>query len=186
MTYTPGIDRSRVDILTQLLADHRTIADMFDRWHRTPTEDRAEYFCELVPLLIGHEVAEEKIVFPAIRGVDEGTGPSVAVRIEEQAEAEQLLADMGRMDPVTEQFTDAFGRLAVSVSAHAQREEDEVFPLLDRYRDVLDRPTLGIRYERAKSAAPTHPHPHAPDTPPGNLVLEPVVAMVDRIRDALR
>jgi hypothetical protein len=34
--------------------------------------------------------------------------------------------------------------------------------------------------------APTHPHPNAPDTPPGNMVLGPVAALADRFRDAMR
>ena len=47
-----------------------------------------------------------------------------------------------------------------------------------------DRIELGKRYVKAKEAAPTHPHPHAPDSPPGNVVLGPVAALVDRVRDA--
>lgn len=49
---------------------------------------------------------------------------------------------------------------------------------------VDERVELGRRYVKAKDAAPTHPHPHAPDTPPGNVVLGPVAALVDRVRDA--
>ena len=45
---------------------------------------------------------------------------------------------------------------------------------------------MGERYERAKASAPTHPHPHAPNTPPGNVVLGPIAALADRIRDAAR
>jgi len=185
MTYTPGIDRSRVDILTELLADHRAVEDMFDRWHRTAVDDRAEYFCELVPMLVGHEVAEEMVVFPALRGRDELVGPVVDVRLAEQAAAEQVLSAMEGMDPRSQEFAEAFGHLRVAVLQHAGREEVEVFPLFDRYQDTLDRPTLAIRYTKAKEAAPTHPHPHAPDTPPGNTVLGPITGIVDRVRDAL-
>jgi hypothetical protein len=34
-----------------------------------------------------------------------------------------------------------------------------------------------------KMAAPTHPHPAAPDTPPGNILLGPFVAFMDRVKD---
>ncbi|HVX20302.1 MAG TPA: hemerythrin domain-containing protein [Acidimicrobiales bacterium] len=185
MTYTPGIDRSRVDILTELLADHRAVGDLFHQWDRTPVEGREAYFCELAPVLVGHEVAEEMVVYPAIRGRDEAAAAVIDARLDEQAAAERLLSDMEGMDPTSGQFGDAFVQLRDAVLAHARSEEDEVFPLLDRYADTLDRPTLGIRYAKAKAAAPTHPHPHAPDTPPGNLVLGPIAAMVDRVRDAL-
>ena len=185
MTYTAGSDRNPVDILTQLLADHRATAELLGRWERTPAEGREAFFCEVVPTLVGHEVAEEEVVYPAIRGVDDGIGPILAARLEEQAAAEELLAQMEKMDPTSPVFETAFGQLRRAVLAHAEHEEDDVFPLLDRHADVLDRPSLGIRYERAKAAAPTHPHPHAPDTPPGNLVAGPIAAMIDRVRDAV-
>jgi hypothetical protein len=34
--------------------------------------------------------------------------------------------------------------------------------------------------------APTHPHPHAPSTPPGNVVAGAAASIVDKARDALR
>jgi hypothetical protein len=45
---------------------------------------------------------------------------------------------------------------------------------------------MAIYYERAQQTAPTHPHPHAPDTPPGNLIVGSMTAVTDRVRDALR
>ncbi|HEX3947083.1 MAG TPA: hemerythrin domain-containing protein [Acidimicrobiales bacterium] len=186
MTYTPGIDRSRVDLLTQLLADHREVEDLFGEWDRTAPDQREAYFCALVPVLVGHEVAEEMVVFPALGGVDEMIRPVIDERLEEQASAEDLLAQMEKMDPASGAFATAFDKLRQSVLAHAEAEEQQVFPLLDQQAEVLDRPTLGIRYEKAKAAAPTHPHPHAPSTPPGNLVLGPIAAMADRVRDAVR
>ena len=42
--------------------------------------------------------------------------------------------------------------------------------------------SLGQRYEKAKKAAPSHPHPHAPDSPPGNVVLGPIAAVFDKVR----
>jgi hypothetical protein len=37
----------------------------------------------------------------------------------------------------------------------------------------------------AERMAPTHPHPHGPDGPIGNLLVGPFVGMVDRVRDAI-
>jgi hypothetical protein len=37
-----------------------------------------------------------------------------------------------------------------------------------------------------QAAAPTQPHPSAPDTPPENLELGLVAASVERVRDAMR
>ena len=45
---------------------------------------------------------------------------------------------------------------------------------------------MGDALEMAKRAAPTRPHPLAPDTPPANLVAGAVSAVMDIGRDALR
>ncbi len=69
--------------------------------------------------------------------------------------------------------------------AHAEAEESTTFPLLERITTTDERQELGARYQKAKDRAPTHPHPHAPDTPPGNKLLGPVAAIFDRARDAV-
>jgi hypothetical protein len=37
----------------------------------------------------------------------------------------------------------------------------------------------------AEEAAPTRPHPGTPATPPWNKVVDPMVGVVDRLRDAV-
>jgi hypothetical protein len=39
--------------------------------------------------------------------------------------------------------------------------------------------------QRVKDMAPTRPHPAAPDTPPGDLLLGPVTGLFDRLRDVV-
>ena len=66
--------------------------------------------------------------------------------------------------------------------------EDEESDLLPRLRDACDGPELtelGKKFERAKKAAPTRPHPSAPDKPPANKILAPGVGLIDRMRDVL-
>src|SRR6185312_13670953 len=52
----------------------------------------------------------------------------------------------------------------------------------DFTQDELD--ALGSRVKGVKALAPTRPHPSAPDRPPGDLLLGPVVGLFDRLRDA--
>jgi len=73
---------------------------------------------------------------------------------------------------------------AVADARIAEQSAAEAFPLLATSSDSDRRLAMGSRYERATRAAPNHPHPNAPDTPPGNRVLGPEAAIVDRIRDA--
>jgi hypothetical protein len=93
---------------------------------------------------------------------------------------------MEKVDPTNPEFTAALAELSTAVINHAEAEERGLFPLLRAAEqpDVLFE--LAARYEKAKQSAPTHPHPHAPDTPPANKILGPITALFDRARDAVR
>lgn len=174
------------DIKASLLSDHRAVEAEFDRYDKLTADQRSEYFCALVPVLVAHEVAEEEILYPAIRRVDKQAEAVVDERIAEQSEAEELLKKMEKLDPPSAEFDISFKKLRAAVLEHAQSEEKTVFPLLDQHDGAFDRGRMGELYQKAKDIAPTHPHPHAPDTPPGNLVIGPIAAIADRVRDAIR
>ncbi len=173
------------DVLTLLKNDHQAVERLLGRFDDLAPGSRHEYFCEVVHTLVAHEVAEELVVYPTIR--EEGSsGNEVAdARLAEQAEAEQLLAEMESQESASGAFTAKFKKLRDSVLAHAAAEESTAFPLLETATTVDERKELGTRYEKAKDHAPTHPHPHAPDTPPGNKLLGPIAAVFDHARDAV-
>ena len=133
--------------------------------------------------VVVHEVAEEEIVYPAFRRIG-GTDQIAQERIAEQQEAEELLAKMEHMDATSAEFKQSLAKLHKAALDHAKREETEVFPRLIDSLDAHELEQLGAAYEMAKKVAPTHPHPHAPNSPPGNLLVGPVLALVDRVRDA--
>lgn len=126
------------------------------------------------------------VVFPAVSAVTEDLQPMLAARIDEQKAAEELLVRMEELDPASAEFEADLHRLQEAVLDHAGAEEEHVLPVIVRHDEALDRPGLGARYLAAKRRAPTHPHPHAPHRPPGNVVTGPAVAFVDRVRDHLR
>jgi hemerythrin superfamily protein len=173
-------------IIDHLTADHQQIKVLFSDVMFVRPENRADAFCQLVTGLVQHEVAEEVVVFPEVRGSSPDAAAVVDARGHEQAEVEQMLAQMEKLDPTNPEFTAALAELSTAVINHAEAEERGVFPLLRAAEqpDVLFE--LAARYEKAKQSAPTHPHPHAPDTPPANKILGPVTALFDRVRDAVR
>jgi hypothetical protein len=71
------------------------------------------------------------------------------------------------------------------VLAHAEAEERELLPLLERGYDHDRLTAMAHRLGRAERLAPTDPHPHGPKSPIGNMLAGPFVAMVDKVRDAL-
>lgn len=179
-------DSQITDIVDALKQDHRAAEQLLDAFDTPAVARREDWFCNLRESLVRHEVAEEIAVYPAIRHLGDPTVDVINARIEEQAGAERLLSAMEKMDLDSEEFADTFVALKSAVLQHARNEETTVFPAIESHKSFEQRRMMGQRYERAKAAAPTHPHPHAPDTPPGNLVFGPIAALADRIRDAMR
>jgi hypothetical protein len=73
-----------------------------------------------------------------------------------------------------------------AVVAHAEAEEHEVFPYLRQKVDSEQRGKMAQAVRAAEAVAPTHPHPKGPEGAAGNLIIGPFVAIVDRVRDAIR
>ena len=68
------------------------------------------------------------------------------------------------------------------LAAHGGREEG-------LHRQSLDADTLQsmrTAFETAERMAPTHPHPPGPESALGNMLVGRFVAVVDKVRDALR
>jgi hemerythrin superfamily protein len=135
---------------------------------------------------VQHEVAEEVVVYPAIRSDAPDGDAAVTPRLGEQSEVEKKLAKMEKLDTTAPEFVVQLAELESAVLAHAQAEEESIFPLLRALEGEDKLTEMGARYERAKASAPTHPHPHAPNTPPGNKVFGPLTALFDKARDAAR
>ena len=177
---------STTDILVLLDDDHRAVEEMLGQFDDLVLADREHYFWTVVAELVAHEVAEELVVYPAIRSDAPDGDAQADARIKEQSEAEEKLAEMEKIDRSSVEFVTQFAQLRSAVLAHAQAEEDHIFPILRSVKDPSTRIEMGAKYEKAKAKAPTHPHPNAPDTPPGNKVLGPIAALFDRARDAAR
>ncbi len=69
---------------------------------------------------------------------------------------------------------------------HAENEEREVFPELRETHSAEQLESMATGVRAAESLAPTHPHPHGPESAVGNIAVGPFVAVADRVRDAIR
>jgi len=170
-------------VIELLKEDHRLVEQRLKVLDSAGAATRGELFWKLTNDLVRHEVAEELVVYPRLRELPGGDQVADA-RISEQSEAEEQLAKMEKMDAESPEFVRELAVLKAAVLEHAQAEEETAFSMLASQVTLAELVALGSRYTKAKEAAPTHPHPHAPDTPPGNAVLGPVAALVDRVRDA--
>lgn len=168
-----------------LLQDHGEAKRMLLGLEELPAEDRAVRFRQVVRALVAHEVAEETVVFPALRECAAGGGAIAHDRLEEQKAAERLLADLERTPVDDPTFESTFRKLRTAVLEHADAEERTAFWVLSSNLTPSELAELGARYEQVKRRAPTHAHPLAPDTPPANKVAGPMAGMFDRVRDVL-
>lgn len=173
------------DIISELQSDHKQVKQLFVRLEQATPAKTREIFWELTNELVRHEVAEEEIVYPEVRKLVPNGERLANARIKEQSAAEELLAKMEKAGTDDKQFPTYLHRLQKAVLEHAEKEEKLIFAPLGNALGADRRTQLGARYQKAKAAAPTHPHPNAPDTPPGNMAFGPVAALVDWARDAI-
>jgi len=116
----------------------------------------------LTATLSRHLSAEEQYLFPVVRAVVPG-GAALA-----DAESAVLRAHASH-----------------AVPDHIDRCERLLFPPLRAALDETARIRLGNRAVIAGEAAPTRPHPWTPRTPPWNKLVDPLVGVLDKVRDAV-
>jgi hemerythrin superfamily protein len=173
-------------VIEELQEDHEAVKRAFAQIESADQSQWWGMFTGLVSDLVRHEVAEEEIVYPVVRKQLPDGDALADARIKEQSESEELLKQMEKKGANAPDFPANLAILRDSVLRHAQAEEILVFAPLAAALDEETLAKMGDRYEKAKATAPTHPHPSAPDTPPGNMALGPVTAIVDRARDGMR
>ncbi|MFB4284060.1 hemerythrin domain-containing protein [Nonomuraea sp. MTCD27] len=173
------------DVIDLLLAQHAMIRDLFDEVEQAPTDQRAEAFTRLVRLLAVHETAEEEIVHPYARRTIDGGDGVVDDRLTEENQAKQLLSQMDQAGPDAPDFAANLAMLRTAVEAHARSEERYEFTQLRGHTSQAERRTMAAGVKAAEAMAPTHPHPGT-ETATKNLLAGTPIAMMDRVRDAIR
>ena len=174
------------EVVAFLKAQHNLIEDMFDEvLLASDPEARAEPFAALRQLLAVHETAEEMVVHPRVRRESDDGDPLVDARLKEEHDAKELLSQIEQIDITSRLFIDELTKLRKAVLDHAEHEEIDEFPLLERELDAssLKRMTAAVR--AAQAIAPTHPHPGV-ESAKLNFAVGPFVSMLDRARDLIR
>jgi hemerythrin-like domain-containing protein len=177
-----------MDAVQLIQRDHREVEKLFEEFERAEHAGEpgraAAVARALVRELSVHAAVEEQFVYPALR---EQTGDRpVLDALEEHHGAKVTLDEIDALPPGARRLASKVRVLAASVRRHVEEEERHLLPALARALDARQLRELGETLARAKEAAPTRPHPASPDTPPGNLVVAPLAAIVDRCLDALR
>jgi hemerythrin superfamily protein len=170
------------DLLRQ---QHENVKALFEQTIAAEGAEREQVFDCLRATLAVHETAEEMTVHPAARQVGPEGQAVAQARLEEERAAKQQLADLEKLGPDGDGFGVKLVELQHAVLAHAEAEEQELFPLLEQAAGREHLVEMADAIRTAEDMAPTHPHPHAPDSPLGALLVGPFAKMVDAVRERI-
>ncbi|MEV0724204.1 hemerythrin domain-containing protein [Micromonospora purpureochromogenes] len=180
---TPGPEEDVVDLL---LAQHARVEQLFLLVIGSTGDTRREAFDDLVRLLAAHETAEEEVVHPLARTLPGGGGDAmVDDRLDEERQAKETLKTLIAGGVEADGFDTGIILLRDAVLTHARYEERYEFPRLRQHVPADRLRTLAAAVRAAEATAPIRPHPSA-QSAKGNLAAGPALAVVDRVRDALR
>ena len=141
------------DVIGILYEQHARVQDLFARVEQSSAGTRQEAFDELVALLIAHETAEQSVLRPVSR---ETAGEDVVqARLQEEQEANQVIAELKKLDISSSEFDRMFAEFKQAVVDHAEHEETEEFPTVLEERDEDERRLMGERLSRAEATAST-------------------------------
>lgn len=180
---TPGPEEDVVDLL---LAQHAQVEQLFLLVIGSTGDTRREAFDDLVKLLAAHETAEEEVIHPLSRGLPGGGGDAmVDDRLEEERQAKETLRTLIAGGVDADGFETGIILLRDAVLAHARYEERYEFPQLRQHVPAERLRSLAAAVRAAEKTAPTRPHPST-QSATGNLAAGPALAVIDRVRDAVR
>jgi hemerythrin superfamily protein len=174
------------DVVDLLVSQHAEARRLFAVLRSGLGAARQEPFEELIRLLAVHETAEEEVVYPVVRAQVPNGEALADARTEEEDRAKAALSDLEKVGVDSPEFDAQLQAVEQLVLSHANAEESEVFQRLREAISADELQALASAVEKAEKFAPTHPHPHGPESAVGNVLLGPFVAIVDRVRDAIR
>ncbi|OPC77127.1 hypothetical protein B4N89_41955 [Embleya scabrispora] len=177
-------DDTGPDVIDLIRRQHAAVRDLFDEVDAARGAERRAAFDRLVRLLAVHETGEEEIIHPLARTATAGGSGLVDARLAEEYVAKQQLSDLERLGTDDPAFPAALDALRLNVLKHARSEERYELPKLQREAPTALK-AAGPPMRAAMAMAPTHPHPGA-ESAAANMLAGPVLALTDRVRDAIR
>src|SRR5215212_5318144 len=162
-----------MDAISLLKDDHRAVERLFKRFEKTGDRalaERRRIVDEIIKELSVHAEIEETVFYPAIREAVPRSEDMVLESLEEHHVVKWVLSELDGMSPDAERFEAKVTVLIENVRHHVKEEESDLFPKVRRALTRTSLENMGEAMARAKSIAPTRPHPRSPDTPPGNIV----------------
>ncbi|MDQ3178965.1 MAG: hemerythrin domain-containing protein [Acidobacteriota bacterium] len=144
-----------------LIKDHREVDALMAQLEKakgqTSNSSNKQTFEKLRESLTIHAEAEEQIVYPALEEFDE-TEEQAEHSYDEHAEVKSMLAQMGELEPGSEEFQTVLSELKESVQHHVKEEENELFPkgeelLSESELEAMGQEILAFKQEGMSSSS---------------------------------
>jgi iron-sulfur cluster repair protein YtfE (RIC family) len=132
------------DLVAILLRQHADITEALDRVTRATDGQLATDFEALKSFLSAHETAEQTVVRPVTQ--ETASEEEAAARNAEEAEADKSLAELTAMGTDDPRFRSTFAKFKKDVAEHAEKEEHEEFPTIQKSRTAAQRIQLGADF----------------------------------------
>jgi len=177
-----------MDPIRLLKQDHRRVKVLFRRFEQAKSaSERQKVGEEIIEELSVHAAIEEQLVYPLIRNAGASrAGDAVLNALEEHHVMKLVLAELDAMEASDERYAAKLHVVREAVESHIEEEESTLLPLLAGSLDPAMSKDLTNAMRLLKSAVPNHPHPAAPDEPPGGLVAAIFAKMGDAGKDLMR
>jgi hemerythrin superfamily protein len=178
-----------MDAIALLKADHKTVETLFRKFEqagRNARKLKRRLVAKIVRELAVHSAIEEQVFYPAVRSKGGQLQEMILLALEEHHVAKWLLKELEDLPAEAERFEAKVLVLMENIRTHVAEEERELFPQVRKAFTPAELKAMAQALVLAKRAAPTRPHPRAPDTPPGNLVAGTMSAVLDMGKDAVR
>lgn len=176
------------DALALIKSDHATVKDLFRRYKGLgdrALKSKTQTMQRIVTELSVHASVEEQVFYPDVKRRVPGSKRLVDHGLDEHQELKETLALLQRMSPDTPEFDAVMRKVISDVTDHVKEEESELFPKVRKAMSKQELTDMAALMRTAKRAAPTRPHPLAPSTPPGNVIVGAASALIDKARDAV-
>lgn len=146
------------DVIEALIADHERVRGLLEQLDDTTeraTKRRESLLKTIAEELRVHTTIEEEIVYPAFMEIADEKDDDERVMYYEAKEehhvVDLLLPELEALDPSTPEFSAKACVLHELVAHHADEEEDEMFPLMQKRIEHEELLALAERVEARKA-----------------------------------
>jgi hemerythrin-like domain-containing protein len=175
-------------IIDTLDSEHRELlrlaAELADE-KNSPSPRRKELSTVVTAMVTRHLSAEEQYLYPAVRSKVANGDALADDQVVEHRALLLMLAALETLSADDAEFDVIADRFAAELKTHVDNADRLLLPQLNEAADDTDLIRLGNRAEIAKEAAPTRAHPDSPTSSPLNKITEPLIGVVDKVRDAV-